>query len=53
MVPLLFLDVILGLWRPGAVFESPLTDDEEEEIVVEELERSSGDWWCIEGSIFV
>lgn len=49
-MPLLFLDWSLGLCRPFVlvVFESPLTEDEEEEVVVVELDRSS-EGVCIEG----
>ena len=51
MVPLLFLDESLGLcWPlvlvPGA--ESPLTDEDEDEVEVVEFERLSG--W-IEGPV--
>jgi hypothetical protein len=52
-VPLLFLDESLGLCRLAALLafeESPLTEDDEEVVVVE-LERSSRDGWWIEGRV--
>ena len=45
IVPLLFLDWSLGLWRPlelTLIEESPLTEDEDEEVVVVEFERLWG-----------
>lgn len=51
IVPLLFLDWSLGLCRPVVstlVEGSPLTEEEEEEVVEVEFERSSV---CMDGTV--